>query len=45
MLICHKCWLQDTPEEADEPFSEWEQAPKLYDQCDICQRSTLCAEL
>ena len=45
MLICKQCWLAENPDEADEPFSEWLQAPKVYEQCEICQRSTLCAEI
>lgn len=45
MLICKACWLRDRPEDADEHFSEWDNADKCYEQCEMCQRQTLCAEL
>jgi hypothetical protein len=45
MLICLECFLDEEPEQRDLPFSEWQLAPKLYDECSICRRRTLCAEL
>lgn len=44
MLICLDCYLKEEPEQKDEPFSPWQLTPKVYAQCEICQRSTLCAE-
>ena len=45
MLICLECYLKLEPEQRDNPFSPWQRAPKVGDECPICRRWTQCAEL
>ena len=45
MYICLECFVQAEPDYYDEPFSPWHSAPKVYTQCETCERSTLCGEL
>lgn len=45
MLICKECFDKQTPDLRDKEPITWELAQKCYDQCELCQRSTLVAEL
>lgn len=45
MLICKQCFEKQNKDVRDEEPLTWELAPKVYDQCELCLRQILCAEL
>ncbi len=45
MLICKECYQNEETKLPYQPDETWQQAQKVYEQCEICQRSCLCAEL
>jgi hypothetical protein len=45
MLICKECHESEDTKLPYEPDQNWQEAEKVYEQCEFCLRSTLCAEL
>jgi len=45
MLICRECWNKEEAKLVKEHDTTWETAQQTYEQCELCLRSCLCAEV
>jgi hypothetical protein len=45
MLICKECWEKEEAKLEKEHDTTWETAQHTYEQCELCLRSCLCAEV